>query len=98
MGRGGAPRSGGIRRRMCLGCRTVRPQRELARIVAGGSGAVFDGRQALPGRGAYVCHSEACATKASRLLAKALRSPGLNVAPGWLWAAVGGPAPQDGKR
>lgn len=57
------------------------------------SGLVFDARQALPGRGAYVCPSEACATKASRQLAKALRSPGLNVAAGWLWSAVQGRAP-----
>ncbi len=91
MSRGGRLREHGTRR-MCLGCRAVQEKAALVRLVAGPAGAEFDPRQARPGRGAYVCRSEACVTKAARQLAKALRSPGLEVAPGWLWSVVQGRA------
>jgi predicted RNA-binding protein YlxR (DUF448 family) len=91
MSRGGRAREHATRR-MCLGCRSVREKPALVRLVAGPSGVEPDPRQARPGRGAYVCRSEACVTKAARQLAKALRSPGIEVAAGELWAAVRGRA------
>lgn len=90
MGRGGLAREGGIRRRMCLGCRQVRAKRELSRLALGPAGVVLDERQALPGRGAYVCRAEACTTRVARQLAKALRSPGLHVSAAVLWQVVNG--------
>jgi predicted RNA-binding protein YlxR (DUF448 family) len=94
MSRGGRPRERATRR-MCLGCRAVQEKAALVRLVAGPSGVEVDGRQARPGRGAYVCRSEVCVTRAARQLAKALRSPGLEALPGGLWTAVrAGRAPE----
>lgn len=53
--------------RTCIACRKETARRELLRIVRSPSGEVsldFSGR--LPGRGAYVCKTEACI----KLLAK----------------------------
>jgi predicted RNA-binding protein YlxR (DUF448 family) len=77
MARGGLPREGETGQRTCLGCRAVRAKRELRRFVVAPAGLVLDVRQALPGRGAYVCGAEGCAAKAARHLGKALRAPGL---------------------
>ncbi len=47
--------------RTCVGCRQVRPKRELVRIVHGSDGQIVldeTGKQA--GRGAYVCPNPAC--------------------------------------
>ena len=47
--------------RLCLGCQTVRPKKELVRIVRSPEGvfsADFTGKK--PGRGAYVCHKAEC--------------------------------------
>ena len=47
--------------RQCLGCRTMKPKRELIRAVRSPDGEVsldFGGKK--PGRGAYVCHNPEC--------------------------------------
>jgi hypothetical protein len=53
--------------RTCIGCRRVRPKKELARLVRGRDGRVIvdEGRRA-PGRGAYVCREAVCADRALR--------------------------------
>jgi len=61
--------------RTCVGCRRVRPQAELVRVVATPTG-VQVGR-GLPGRGAWLCAgSSACVEEAvrRRSLARALRT------------------------
>lgn len=53
--------------RTCVACRGEKPRRELLRIVRSPEGEVsLDLSGRLPGRGAYVCKSEACI----KLLAK----------------------------
>ena len=57
--------------RQCVGCREMKPKKELIRVVRSPEGAVsLDFRGKLPGRGAYVCPDPAC-------LAKARKSRGL---------------------
>ncbi|MFO7265430.1 MAG: YlxR family protein [Limnochordales bacterium] len=47
--------------RTCVGCRTVRPKRELVRIVRTPAGeVVVDPTGKLAGRGAYVCPDRRC--------------------------------------
>lgn len=42
--------------RQCLGCREMKPKRELTRVVRSPEGQVsLDARGKAPGRGAYVC-------------------------------------------
>jgi len=60
--------------RQCLGCREMKPKRELVRAVRSPEGEVsldFTGKK--PGRGAYVCHSAQCLKRAikSRALSRA---------------------------
>ena len=51
--------------RQCLGCREMKPKRELIRVVRSSDGAVsLDFRGKAPGRGAYVCPNPACLKKA----------------------------------
>ena len=51
--------------RQCLGCREMKPKRELIRVVRSPEGAVsLDFRGKAPGRGAYVCRSPECLKKA----------------------------------
>lgn len=51
--------------RMCVGCREMKPKRELVRVVRAPDGAVsLDPVGKKPGRGAYVCKSEACLNRA----------------------------------
>lgn len=54
--------------RTCAGCRTVRAQRELVRVVRTPTGEVEldDGRGKRPGRGVYVCPDENCLQRALR--------------------------------
>ena len=53
--------------RQCLGCREMKPKRELVRVVRSPEGEVsIDGKGKKPGRGAYVCHSAECLKKALR--------------------------------
>ncbi len=67
-----------IPKRMCVGCREMKPKKELVRIVAvppeEGGGAAVDLRGKRNGRGAYVCRSAVCLEKARRsgAIAKAL--------------------------
>ncbi|MDR0840619.1 MAG: YlxR family protein [Christensenellaceae bacterium] len=63
--------------RMCVGCREMRPKKELIRIVRGQDGAVAaDPTGKAQGRGAYLCGSAACLEKAqkTRALERALDS------------------------
>lgn len=47
--------------RTCIACRTVRPKRELVRVVRKPDGeVVVDTRGKVPGRGAYVCRQPEC--------------------------------------
>jgi len=47
--------------RTCVACRRRAEQRELVRFTVDGSGrARPDGRGRRPGRGAYVCPTDAC--------------------------------------
>ena len=60
--------------RQCLGCREMKPKRELIRAVRSPEGEVsldFTGKK--PGRGAYVCRSTECLKRAtkSRALSRA---------------------------
>ena len=60
--------------RQCLGCREMKPKRELVRAVRSPDGEVsldFVGKK--PGRGAYVCRDAACLKRAikSKALSRA---------------------------
>ncbi len=69
--------------RMCVGCREMKPKKELIRIVrapedAPSAGAVsIDRTGKAAGRGAYVCVSTECLQKAikTRALDRALEHP-----------------------
>lgn len=53
--------------RQCLGCREMKPKRELMRVVRSPEGVVsLDLRGKAPGRGAYVCPQSDCLKKAIR--------------------------------
>ena len=61
--------------RQCLGCREMKPKKELIRVVRSPEGTVsVDLRGKASGRGAYVCPSTECLKRAikSRALARAL--------------------------
>lgn len=61
--------------RQCLGCREMKPKRELIRVVRSKEGEVaVDLKGKLPGRGAYVCRCKSCLAKAlkSRAIERAL--------------------------
>ena len=60
--------------RTCIACREEKPKKEMLRVVKNAAGEIrldFSGK--LPGRGTYVCGSEACIRKLRkyRLLNKA---------------------------
>ena len=51
--------------RQCLGCREMKPKKELIRVVRSAEGAVsLDFKGKAPGRGAYVCPNPVCLKKA----------------------------------
>ena len=53
--------------RQCLGCREMKPKKELIRVVRSPEGALsLDFRGKAPGRGAYVCPDPACLRKARK--------------------------------
>lgn len=53
--------------RQCLGCREMKPKRELLRVVRSPEGTVsLDLRGKANGRGAYVCPNSECLKKAIR--------------------------------
>lgn len=63
--------------RQCLGCREMKPKRELLRVVRSPEGEVsLDMRGKKPGRGAYVCPNADCLKKAikTRALSRALET------------------------
>ncbi|NLK08848.1 MAG: YlxR family protein [Firmicutes bacterium] len=50
-----------IPQRTCIGCRAVRPKRDLIRVVRTPEGAIhLDPTGKQSGRGAYLCPSAAC--------------------------------------
>ncbi len=64
-----------IPQRQCLGCREMKPKRELLRVVRSPEGAVtLDSKGKAPGRGAYVCPNAECLKRAvkSKALPRAL--------------------------
>ena len=67
--------------RQCLGCREMKPKKELIRVVRSPEGEIsLDLRGRANGRGAYVCRSADCLKKAQR--SKALsRSLGVEIPP-----------------
>lgn len=53
--------------RQCLGCREMKPKRELIRVVRPPEGAVhLDAKGRANGRGAYLCPNRDCLRKAVR--------------------------------
>ena len=53
--------------RQCLGCREMKPKRELIRVVRSPQGDIsLDFKGKAPGRGAYLCHDPACLKKATK--------------------------------
>lgn len=51
--------------RQCLGCREMKPKRELIRVVRSPEGEIgLDFKGKAPGRGAYICSSPQCLKKA----------------------------------
>ncbi len=51
--------------RQCLGCREMKPKRELIRVVRSPEGEIgLDFKGKAPGRGAYICSSPDCLKKA----------------------------------
>ena len=67
--------------RQCMGCREMKPKRELVRVVKSPEDVVsVDLKGKAPGRGAYVCRSTDCLKRALR--SKALdRSLGITIPP-----------------
>ena len=51
--------------RQCLGCREMKPKKELIRVVKSPEGEIsLDFRGKAPGRGAYLCPDPACLKRA----------------------------------
>ena len=53
--------------RMCVGCRDMKPKKEMLRIVKTAAGEIhldFSGKAS--GRGAYICDNEECLKKLSK--------------------------------
>ena len=60
--------------RQCMGCREMKPKKELIRVVRSPEGSVsLDFKGKAPGRGAYLCPDLQCLKKArkSRALERA---------------------------
>lgn len=67
-----------IPQRQCVGCREMKPKKELIRVVKSPEGEVsLDFKGKKPGRGAYVCPDEACLKRArkARALERAFSAP-----------------------
>lgn len=63
--------------RTCVGCRTVKPKRELIRVVRQPDGSVtIDEGGRVAGRGAYICRDTSCFEQAvkRRALERALQA------------------------
>ena len=64
--------------RMCVGCREMKPKKELLRAVRSPEGQVsLDATGKKPGRGAYLCPNTECLNKAIRAksLERSLETP-----------------------
>ena len=64
--------------RQCLGCREMKPKKELIRVVKSPEGEIsLDFKGKKPGRGAYVCPNPECLKKArkARALERAFSAP-----------------------
>jgi predicted RNA-binding protein YlxR (DUF448 family) len=64
--------------RQCLGCREMKPKRELIRIVKSPDGDIsIDPVGKKPGRGAYLCNSETCFKRIvkSKALSRVFKAP-----------------------
>ena len=64
--------------RMCVGCREMKPKRDLLRVVRSPEGEItLDLTGKKSGRGAYVCPSEACFARAvkQKQLERQLEAP-----------------------
>ncbi len=60
--------------RQCLGCREMKPKKELVRVVKSPTDQItVDFKGKAPGRGAYVCPQSGCLKKAikSKAIARA---------------------------
>ena len=56
-----------IPERMCLGCRTVHPKKDMIRVVRSpGNVYSVDMTGKSPGRGAYICRNEECFRRAEK--------------------------------
>ena len=53
--------------RMCVACRTMKPQHELIRIVNSENGIMIDKSKKLFGRGAYICRCADCVNIAAKI-------------------------------
>ena len=57
--------------RQCLGCREMKPKKELIRVVKSPEGEIsLDFKGKANGRGAYVCPNAACLKKAVKAHAR----------------------------
>ena len=73
--------------RQCVGCREMKPKKELIRVVRSPEGTVsLDLKGKLPGRGAYVCPDLECLKRArkSRALERVFSTP----LPDEVWQAL----------
>lgn len=64
--------------RQCLGCREMKPKRELIRVVKSPEGEIsIDLKGKKPGRGTYICPNPDCLSRArkSRGLERAFSAP-----------------------
>ena len=53
--------------RQCVGCREMKPKRELVRVVKSPEGNIsIDAKGKAPGRGAYLCPTQDCLKKAMK--------------------------------
>ena len=51
--------------RQCLGCREMKPKRDLIRVVRSPEGTIsIDSKGKAPGRGAYLCPDPECLKRA----------------------------------
>jgi predicted RNA-binding protein YlxR (DUF448 family) len=63
--------------RQCVGCREMKPKRELIRVVRSPENTIaLDFRGKAPGRGAYVCRAQDCLKRAvkSKTLERSLET------------------------
>ena len=73
--------------RQCVGCREMKPKRELIRVVRSPEGEIhLDFKGKAPGRGAYLCPDGQCLKRARK--AKALERAFSLQIPDEVWDAL----------